>query len=121
MDKEQAIHKFWSSFGLTAYDENTVPDNAQMPYITYGVSVGALDDTIVLSGSLWYHSTSWKEITNKSKEIARTVGETGYYIDKIEGGYLFITRGSPFLQRMSDNNDTRRIYVVLNAEFITAF
>ena len=37
MDKAQALHSFWSGFGLTAYDENTVPDGAQLPYITYEV------------------------------------------------------------------------------------
>ena len=35
MDKQQAIHGFWSSFGITAYDENSVPDDAELPYITY--------------------------------------------------------------------------------------
>lgn len=121
MDKMQAIHKFWSSFGLTAYDQNTVPDNAQMPYITYDVSVGALDDTVVLTGSLWYHSTSWKEISEKSEAIARMIG-SGYYIDKVNDGYVWITRGRPFAQRMADENrDVRRIYIVLNAEFLTAF
>ena len=31
MDKFQAQQSFWSSFGLTAYDENTVPDDAEYP------------------------------------------------------------------------------------------
>ena len=39
MNKEQAIHFFWSQFGLPAYDENSVPDDAQMPYITYNVVI----------------------------------------------------------------------------------
>ena len=28
MDKEQSLQQFWSSFGLPAYDETSVPDNA---------------------------------------------------------------------------------------------
>lgn len=121
MDKVQAIHKFWSSFGLTAYDQNTVPDDAQMPYITYDVSVGALENVLILTGSLWYHSSSWKEISEKSDAIAKMIG-SGYYIDKVDDGYVWITRGNPFAQRMSDGDkDVRRIYIVLNAEFLTAF
>lgn len=44
MDRAQAIHSFWNSFGLKAYDENTVPDNAKLPYITYEVAVSSFDD-----------------------------------------------------------------------------
>ena len=42
MDKYQAINEFWNRFGVMAYDENTVPDDAELPYITYGVNIAAL-------------------------------------------------------------------------------
>ena len=122
MNKAQAIHSFWSSFGLPAYDQNTVPDETQMPYITYDVSTSALDGFLTLTGSLWYKSPSWEAISIKAEEIARAVGESGFKLLRIDGGYLMITQGSPFAQRMSDENDmVRRIYIVLNAEFLTAF
>lgn len=122
MDKAQAIHKLWSSFGLVAYDQNTVPEDAQMPYITYNVITGSLDDVVAISGSLWYHSASWEEISKKADEIAAVIGGHGYYIDKVDGGYMWVTKGRPFAQRMNDANDmVRRIYIVLNAEFLTAY
>lgn len=123
MDKEQAIQDFWSGFGIPAYDENTVPDGAQMPYITYSVSTGSLDDTLMLSASVWYHSTSWQGVTQKVHEIAEYIGQGGHRIKAIEGGYLFITQGTPFSQRMSDPSDdmVRRIYINVNAEFFTAY
>lgn len=122
MDKAQAIHKLWSSFGLTAYDQNSVPENAVMPYITYGVMTGALNDVMTISGSLWYNSASWAEISRKADEIAQTIGSHGYYIDKVNGGYMWVTLGRPFAQRMTDTNDmVRRIYINLNAEFLTAY
>ena len=31
MTKSAAIYQFWSSFGLTAYEENTVPTDADFP------------------------------------------------------------------------------------------
>ena len=43
MTAEQTLHSFWSSFGLTAYDENSVPDDAVLPYITYSVSYDSFD------------------------------------------------------------------------------
>lgn len=122
MDKSQSIHEFWSQFGLVAYDENTVPDDAEMPYITYNISIGSLGDIIFLSGSLWYRSTSWREITKKADDIEATIKNNGYYIADIENrGHAFITAGSPFYQRMSDpaDNMIRRIYFNLNAEFLS--
>lgn len=123
MDKAQAIQNFWSSFGLTAYDEYTVPDDAQMPYITYNVPTGSLGDLVVLNARLWYRSTSWRDITRKSEEIARAIGQYGYYVMELDGGYVWLTKGSPFSQRMADESDTmiRSIYLNVNAEFLTAY
>ena len=121
MDKAQAIDKFWNSFELPAYDENSVPDDAVMPYITYSLSTDNLDNPVTLSGNLWYRSESWKEITLKSEEISKKVSEQGFYLDKIEGGYVWITRGSPFAQRMTDTNPVKRIYINLMAEYLTAY
>lgn len=121
MDKEQAIQSFWEGFGLTAYDENTVPEGAKMPYITYNVSTGNMGTVLLLQASLWYYSTSWEAISKKTEEIARTIG-SGYAIKKVDGGYLWLTQGTPFSQRMADENYMiRRVYINLNAEFLTAY
>ena len=123
MNKAQAIHAFWSGFGLPAYDQYTVPQDAQMPYITYSVMTGALNDMMVMNASLWYRSSSWEAITIKADQIAQAIGNTGYAIRAVDGGYLWLTQGSPFAQRMSDDadRDIRRIYLNVNAEFLTAF
>lgn len=124
MDKEQALHKFWSSFGLTAYDENTVPDNAMIAnggkYLTYNVATASLDEPVPLFANLWYKSSSWAEITQKTNEIAEEIGRGGKLIP-FEGGYIWICRGVPFSQRMADDDDTiRRIYINVMAEYLSA-
>lgn len=123
MDKAQAIHQFWSSFGLPAYDENTIPNNAIMPYITYNVSTDALNGILNLYANLWYDSYSWKEITNKADEIAEAIGKNGFYSIKIDNGYLWLTLDSPFAQRMSEpgSDSIRRIFLMINAEFLTSY
>ena len=121
MDKAQAIHSFWSSVDLPAYDENSVPLDAQLPYITYNVATDSMGQMVVLHGSIWYRSTSWETISKKADAIAQAIGY-GYKMESIDGGYLMITPGSPFAQRMSDEDRSiRRIYVVLNCEFLTAY
>ena len=124
MDKEQALHKFWSSFDLTAYDENTVPDNALTTnggkYLTYNVATASLDEPTPLYANLWYKSSSWADITQKANEIAAEIGLVGSFTD-FDGGTLWITRGRPFSQRMPDDDDTiRRIYINVMAEFMSA-
>ena len=120
MDKAQAIQYFWSQFELTAYDENSVPDNAQYPYITYQAITDSLDYVVGMSASLWYRSTKWKEISQKAKEISEYITIGGKVIP-LDYGYLWIFRGTPFAQRMSDENDpfVKRIYMNINVEFLT--
>ena len=123
MNKFEALQSFWSSFGLNAYDENTVPTGEArpaMPYITYDAAVSDFGNTVALSGSLWYYGTSWSQITAKLGEIESAVGRGGKILP-IDGGAVWIRKGSPFAQRMSDPDDmVRRIYINIEAEFITA-
>ena len=123
-DKAQALYQFWSSFELPAYDENSVPtgDNAPgFPYITYSVVTDNLGNEVGLTGSLWYRSSSWAAISQKADEIAKRLENLSPI--EIDGGYMWLKRGSPFAQRMSDPNDDmmRRIYINITAEFLTAY
>lgn len=122
MDKAQAIHKFWSSFGLPAYDVNTVPeDDPVMPYITYDVITDSLGYPVTLNASLWYYSTSWAEISRKADEIAEYLSVGGRTIN-VDNGIVWLTPGSPFAQRMEDPNDSvRRILLNVMAEYLTTY
>lgn len=120
MDKWQAIHALWSRFGLPAYDALTVPEDAVAPYITYDAAVGAFEDVIELTASVWYHSSSWAEISQKVEEIAKAVNP--YLILPVDGGYMYVVKGSPFAQRLADEDDRmKRVYIVLQAEFFTNY
>lgn len=123
MNKEQAIQKLWSSFGIPAYDEQTVPDDAKMPYITYQVATDSIDRVVNLSASIWYRSSSWKDVSNKCDEIARYLAEQGFAKIELDNGYVWFVKGTPFAQRMSDPEDDmiRRIYLNVQAEFLTAY
>lgn len=122
MDREQALNNFWNSFGLSAYDENTVKDNAldDGAYITYSVSTGYFDEPTAISANIWYRSSSWKEITKKADEIGAEIGRGGKIVP-FDGGSIWIKRGTPFAQRMEGDNDTvRRIYINIEAEYNSA-
>lgn len=119
MNKEQALQAFYASFDWPAYDENTVPDDAELPYITYEVSTDNIGTAVFLSASLWDRSTSWGTVTQKLQEIAAYLGNHGITLP-YDGGAIWMTRGSPFAQRLADDDDTiRRIMINLQAEFIS--
>ena len=121
MTKAAAIYQFWSGFGLTAYEENTVPEDAVFPYLTYQIVTDSFDREVAATASLWYRSESWKAINAKTEEIAQHVGLGGKII-KCDGGRIWIKRGQPFAQNMGDESDDliKRKYLNLTFEFFTA-
>ena len=123
MDKSQAIQSFWESFNIPAYDETIVPDDAVMPYITYGVRTDSLDNVVNMYASIWYRSTSWEDISKKTEQIAKYIVEQNPPSIQFDKGRLSIAKGTPFAQRMADPNDNmiRRMYINIQAEFLSAY
>ena len=134
MTKAAAIHSFWSEFCLMAYEENTVPSEAKMPYITYHLMTDGFNKQVMLTGSLWYRDTrrfrfipqiflTEAEVAEirKTEEIEKKLGIGGVFI-KCDGGVIWLRSGTPFAQNMRDENDStvRRKYLNITAEFLTA-
>ena len=121
MTKAAAIYQFWNSFGLTAYEENTVPDDADFPYITYQLVTDSFDRETPLTASLWYRSESWTAINAKTEEISQKISRGGKII-ACDGGTIWLKRGRPFAQNMGDESDNliKRKYLNITAEFMTA-
>ena len=116
-DKWTAIQTLWSSFGLPAYDENTVPPNATLPYITYAAQTADLDEMVYLTASIWYRSNSWAEVSQKADAISDLIG--GGMGVPYDGGRLWVVKASPFAQRLADESDgqIRRIVLQVTGEF----
>ena len=121
MTKAAAIYRFWSGFGLTAYEENTAPEDAVFPYLTYQLVTDSFDREVAATASLWYRGESWTAINAKTEEIAQFIGLGGKII-KCDGGRIWIKRGQPFAQNMGDESDDliKRKYLNLTFEFFTA-
>lgn len=119
MNKIQALHSFWSGFGLKAYDETSVPDDAQLPYITYEVSSDEFGSALAQTASLWYRGSSWADITAKEAQIADEIGRGGKLVP-YEDGAFWINKAHPFSQRMEEPSDEmiRRIVINVTVEFL---
>ena len=120
MTKAAAIYQFWSGFGLTAYEENTVPEDAVFPYITYQLVTDSFDREVAATASLWYRGESWTAINAKTEEISKKIGASGKKI-AVDGGGIWIKRGQPFAQNMGDESDDliKRKYINISIVFIT--
>lgn len=120
MTKAAAIYQFWSSFGLTAYEENTVPSDAAFPHLTYQLVTDSFGNEVQVAASLWYRSESWTAINAKAEEISAYIGRGGKII-QCDNGRIWIKRGTPFAQNMGDDSDSliKRKYMNLSIEYFT--
>ena len=120
MTKAAAIYQFWNSFGLTAYEENTVPTDAAFPYITYQLVTDSFDREVPVTASLWYRSESWTAINAKTEEVSQKISRGGKVI-ACDGGAIWLKRGQPFAQNMGDESDNliKRKYINISIVFIT--
>ena len=129
MTKEAAIHEFWNSFGLKAFEENYVKDadengnpiKPEFPYITYQLVTDSFDREVMATASVWYRDYGWKKANAKAEEISRYIGGGGCLLD-CDGGFIWLKRGSPFAQNMGDESDDliKRKYINVTVEYMTA-
>ena len=119
MTKAAAIYTFWNRF-LTSYEENSVPNDATFPYITYQLVTDSFGNEVQTTASIWYRGSSWVEINAKAEEISKAIGRGGVFLD-CDGGKIWLERGTPFAQNMGDTTDNliKRKYLNLTAEFLT--
>ena len=116
---EGAIYQFWASFGLPAFEENNVPDDAGFPRITYELATDMCGNEVALSASLWYRGSSLVDINTKTAEIQRRIGLGGILLP-CEGGRIWIKAAQPFAQTMGDGADDmiRRKLINISADFL---
>ena len=121
LDKWSAQNVYWSSFGLPAYQEQTVPENAKMPYLTYQPVNGQLGGVMNASASLYYVGTSWKTIMQEVDQMEKAIDRQII----IDGGIMKVRKPiSNFAQPMPESGDTkkiRRMLLTVEIEFLSVY
>lgn len=124
--KAKTYDKFWKSFNIPAYEENSIPtgkNKPSFPYITYEASTATFNEPIALTASLWFRSPSWEPALDKADEVAERINMGGAFIEPDDcSGCIWIKRGQPFIQRLPDeaeDNMIKRILLNLDVEFIS--
>ncbi len=121
MTKEAALHGFFNSFGIPGYPMSAVPDDAVFPWLTYDLITGAWDGGEVgLTVNLWYRTTDEAPPNAKARELSERLGLGGAVVS-CDGGYIWLKRGSPWCQNLTDEADKviKRRYLNISAEYLT--
>ena len=118
MTKGAALQQFFGQF-MTAYASNAVPDDAVLPYLTYDAVFDAWGGGAVsLTVNMWFHTTSEAVPNAKALELSDALGIGGVTLP-VDGGLIWLKRGSPFCQSLADDTDKNlKRYINVTAEFL---
>ena len=103
VDVARALYQFWNGFNIPAYPENSVPDDATLPYITYDMRAPNWSGMSLYNARVWYRDTSFNTILAKVSEISDEIGE-GKRI-AVLGGSIFLFKEDLFFQMMPSEDD----------------
>lgn len=120
MTQEAAIFGFLSGFGIPAYAATAVPSDVEFPYITYSPVISGWNQgeaTMVVN--VWYRTESEAEPNAKVREIGEVIGIGGVTIP-CDDGILWLKRGLPWAQSLSDESDSKvkRRYLNVDMEYL---
>ena len=121
MTPEAAVYQFMSGFGIPAYASTAVPDDAELPYITYDLVVGSWGDTEVnVPVNVWYRTSGEAVLNAKVREIGSRLGIGGITLP-CDGGIVWFKKGEPWAQAVyveGEDENVKRRYVNINIEYL---
>lgn len=120
MTKGAALQSFFNSI-MPSYAESSVPDNAELPYLTYELITSAWNGGEVgLTVNMWFRTTSEKEPNAAVDKLSKKIGLGGVFLH-CDDGVIWLKRGSPWAQSLTDETDKtiKRRYINVTAEYLT--
>lgn len=109
----KTLKTFVGSFKLPAYATMSIPNDVQLPYLTYPLVEPEWNQKATFYIQGWYKTTSYAEMMEKCDEIIREIG-TGIIINT-ENGYMVIYPETPLVQFLNDeSNGTKSFYINLS-------
>ena len=109
-DIQAAIHNFLAQFGLPVWCQDTVPDNAELPYITFQPVNGEMMSATVLVFHNWHRDNGQgvnAERAAAMDRIAQAIPPRGGIFLPVPGrGYMTLYRnGGSFQTTVQDEED----------------
>lgn len=114
----EALYNFASSFGWDAYPEQSVPNDAELPYITYTLREDDFRVPGLIQMRLWNVSEGYTEINSVVDKIELEVRDGKKLFT--ESGIIYLYKGSPWCQfQPSEEPNLKIAYLNFIAHFAT--
>lgn len=95
------LKTFFSGFELPAYTLGSVPEQVELPYITYPATEPEWRSQGNLYCQIWYPKNHLSELLTKADEVMAAIGD-GIRLD-MPGGYLVLYLASQQAQLLNDD------------------
>lgn len=95
-----ALYAFYSGFGMPAYQTDSVPDDAALPYVTYLYQEPGRDMPATHYVQVYMRTNSNEQLLAAAGRIIAAIGDGV----RLEGGVV-IRPASPLVQVMVDGSD----------------
>lgn len=106
-----ALNAYANSFNLPAYTAESLPKDAELPYITYPLNVPEWTEKASFYFQIWYRTRSNEQPLTKADEILADIGE-GKILEATDG-HIVIWPETPAVQLLVDG-DIRSAYLNLS-------
>ena len=101
LNTAKTLKSFFGGFGIPAYTLDSVPENVELPYITYQLVEPEWNEQANMYCQVWYKRNNLGSLLAKADQIAAAIG-TGVVFDQ-PGGYLAIYPSTPLMQTLTDD------------------
>lgn len=122
LTRQAALQSWLQGFGMNAYAEGCVPEDAALPYITWSAvfpAFGEGEGNITVN--VWRRTTSEARANADADEIGAALGLGGVMLT-CRGGALWLKRGQPFAQPAASGDPAvKRRYLNIAVESITNY
>lgn len=110
LDTAGALDKFYNGFDIPAFTINTVPDDVDLPYITYSLVETEPLEPSTHYAQVWYRGTTNEQILRKVDQIKKAIGKM--VLLDCDEGYVAIRPANPFVQlNVDETNGVRQAYI----------
>ncbi len=117
--KAAAIQSLLERVGIPVYTASSVPDDAEMPYMTYTPVNDSFDHETSLIANIWCYGDGEVEPNALAQTLSELIGRGGRVI-RCDDGAIWVKRDQPFCQAVTDEDDkVKRRYINLIVEFLT--
>ena len=106
-----ALNAYLNGFNLPAYTTESLPKEAEPPYITYPLNIPTWDEKTSFYIQIWFRTRSNEALLTKADEILADIGPGK--ILQASDGYVAIWPETPAVQLLVDG-DTRSAYLNLS-------